>query len=194
MKTLWNVSIFIMLLLVSLNVSGQEFKKEKEIGISKKYVPDEALEITNEFNIKRKKKWYRQTNFDTTSYEVKFKWNSHFYSVEFDTTGQILDIEQLVKWEEIEQKHRKQLNKIFENRFDKYKLIKCQIQYTGDKKSLNTFFKSGEIDERLTIRFEIEIEGKSDKSWKKYEFLVTSEGKVKRERIIIGRSTENLNY
>lgn len=194
MKTLWNVSIFIMLLLVSFDGSGQEFKNEKEVGISKKNVPDEALEITNEFDVKRKQKWYRQTNFDTTSYEVKFKWNSHFYSVEFDTTGQTLDIEQLVKWEEIEQKHRKQLKKIFENRFDKYKLIKCQIQYTGDKKSLNTFFKSGEIDERLTIRFEIEIEGKSDKSWKKYEFLVTSEGEVERERIIIGRSTENLNY
>lgn len=194
MKTLIFKPVFIISILFSLSVNGQEYKKEKEVRISEEIVPVKALQVANKFDVKRKKKWYRQTNFDTISYEVKFKWNNHFYSVEFDTTGQILDIEQLVKWEEIEQKHRKQLKKIFENRFDKYKLIKCQVQYTGDKEALNSFFNKDKSTNALTVRFEIEVEGKTKKSWKKYEFLISSAGTVERERIIVGRSTENLNY
>lgn len=193
-KRLACYTLFVGLNLFSLNANGQELKKEKEVGISKNQAPEEALKIVDGFNLKRKTKWYRQTNFDTLSYEVKFKHNSHFYSVAFDTTGQILDIEQLVKWKEIEEKHKKHLKKIVENRFDKYKLIKCQIQYTGDKALLNTFFNNSEISDQLVVRFEIELEGKQNASWKKYEFLISSTGTVERERIIVGRSTENLNY
>lgn len=186
--------LLILLTLFSFPVNSQEFKREKEVNISKLKAPEKALDIVDRFGVTRKKKWYKQTDFDTTSFEVKFKWNSHFYSIEFDTTGQIIDIEKLVKWAEIEDKHKKQLQELFDNRFDKYKLKKCQIQYSGDKDVIDAFFDSEEIPEQVTVRFEIELEGKESASWKKYEFLVSSAGIVERERIIVGRSTENLNY
>jgi len=189
-------SIFLQLGLFSV-VYGQELKEEKETRISESDVPKNALHIIESFEVNRKKKWYLQTNFEHLSYEVKFKHDGHFFSLEFNNNGNILDVEKLVKWDELPEKQRKKIEQSLSERFEHHKIIKVQIQYTGDVDDLEDLFDGDPEDEdldELTEKFEIVLEGKRESSWELYEVLISTNGTIERERVIVGRSTENLNY
>lgn len=178
-------------------VYGQEFKKEQETRISESEVPKNALHIIEDFEVNRKKKWYKQDNFDHTSYEVKFKYDGHFYSLEFNNDGKILDVEKLVKWDELQEKQQEKIEQSLSKQYDYHKIIKIQIQYTGDADDLEDLFDGDPEDEdldKLTEKLEIELEAKKEGSWKLFEVLLLGDGSIDRERVIIGRSTENLNY
>lgn len=174
-------------------IYGQDLKNEKEFRIAHSEAPMLAQKIVDNFKVIKKIKWYKQTNFKQVSFEAKFKKKKCFYSVLFDTSGSIIDIEKTVKWKNLEESAKNNIEEILNKEFEKFKIIKCQIQYTADQFDLENFFENESQSVRKKVNYEVEVEGKVE-NWLKYEFLIDYNGKILRKREIVDISTDNLNY
>lgn len=174
---------------------GQSKEKiELEIHVSSSEVPDKALKFIENQNFNNRVKWYYEITSGRKSYEAKFNFKGDFHSVEFDTLGNIEDIEVISKFKNLDKNIQKSLDKNLLNIFKKYKIIKLQRQYIGNQHELETFFKKSNI-QSLKLNFEIELEGKNEKSsWNIYEILTNSTGEIIQYREISMRPTDNLNY
>lgn len=187
------IKIYVCLGFFINSVYGQELKKEKEVRIGATEAPLAAQKIISGYDVNKKIKWYKQTNFDTISFEAKFKKKGDFYSVSFDTLGVVIDIEKLIKWKNIDESTKDKIEVIFNDEFKKFKIIKCQIQYTPEEFDLENFFTIQLQSTQSKVNYEIEVEGKNT-NWLKFEFLLKEDGRILRKREIVDVSTENLNY
>lgn len=168
-------------------------KIEKESRVSEESIPPKALQFVNELRLNNNVKWYKEKTSGRDSYESKFKFNNSFYSVEFDTLGNVEDVEVIVKRRNLSQQEQSKLKERILVEFEKFKWIKIQRQYFGNEEQLkNLFLKK---DNSIEHNFEVEIEAKtSDGSWKMYELLINTDGEIVKKREIQLRPTENLNY
>lgn len=190
--------LLVVLLCVFLSQSfiAQETKNEKETSLKKSEVPISIQSYIDSLPTSSKVKWFKQTDGESETYEVKFKQQNSIYSLEFDQEGNLLDVEKVVRWNEIDSVHRVAITKVLEQEFDKHKLQKIQIQYIGTKEScaqvISNPENAGQLD--LEIHYEIELKGNNQHFWGLYELLFSEDGKLELKRRIITRSTDNLNY
>ena len=127
--------IYIILLLVvqySSNLYAQE-KYEKESRIKQKNVPSKALLFIDSLNFKNKIKWYKEEGLYRKSFEAKFKYNKARYSVEFDTLGNIEDLEIEVDWEDLKSNISDSISLQLKIDCIKHKIVKVQKQYKGSE-------------------------------------------------------------
>lgn len=185
--------IFLVFLLSSLNILfGQ--KQELEKRINSNDVPEEAVNWIKTVEIKKKRlRWYHEMTSGKESFEAKFIHDHNLYSVEFDSLGQVEDIEVLIKKSQLNGDVLKAIDSSLKDFFDSYNLVKIQVQYSGTNKRELLNWMNGE-EATVEKRYEIEFEGKNEDGWKMYEGLFSEEGSLKFYRVIIIRSTENLNY
>lgn len=185
------IRLVILFLLFQFTVFSQ--KIEKESRVSEGSVPPKALQFVNELNLSKSIKWYKENTSGKDSYESKFKFNNSFYSVEFDTLGNVEDIEVIVKKRNLSEQERSKLEEGVLVEFEKFKWIKIQRQYIGNESRLKDLFHKKENS--LDYNFEVEIEAKSsDGQWKMYELLIKSDGEILKKREVQLRPTDNLNY
>lgn len=176
-------------------VCFSQTKNEVEKRIKMNEVPPHTLEIL----LKRIKnfnqvKWYYQTDAEKKVYEAKFKQFSQNFSVEFDTSGKIINVELIVKKRHISSEI---LNNILQNlnqEFDEFKIQKIQREYLGQAKDLLNLISENDIAPNLKIRYEILINAKEEKTRRLYEFLYDSNGKALLKREVILQSTDILDY
>ncbi len=187
--------IFIVLgIMVScLHLSAQE-KIERERGIGADDVPKQAVKwLDDAFEGEKKVQWYEEQSADKLSYEAKFDWNQHFYSVEFDSEGIIEDIEVVQKWEDLPENVQTELKKFFKKTFSRHRIEKIQLQYTGSPDDLEDLMDEDESED-ITIRYELEYYGVNHEGKKVWEGLFDDKGALIEQRKIVQRPTDNLNY
>jgi len=183
--------ILIFLLLLKISVFGQ--KIERETRIDKEKAPSEAVNFINDISSKKHVKWYIEKTSGKVSYESKFKHKGSFYSVEFDTLGYIEDVEVIIKPKKLDENHKSTLRKAIQNDFEKFKWIKIQKQYSGEREALKKLFSGS--TEHVELNYEIEIEAKTkDGDWELFELLINLQGEILKRRKIQLRPTDNLNY
>ncbi|MEZ4934623.1 MAG: hypothetical protein R2788_21160 [Saprospiraceae bacterium] len=84
---------------ICTNQIHAQVKYEKESRLKEKDVPSIALDFIDSLAVKKKVRWYLEEGFNRTSVEAKFKMDNRKYSIEFDTIGNLEDIEIQVKWD-----------------------------------------------------------------------------------------------
>ena len=172
-------------------------KNEKEERITKSEFPEAAILVINNLpeNCKRLK-FYKETDGEKQSFEVKFKFKRKRYSLEFSKEGVIEDLEVLTKFKAINEEKKSKIEGYFKSSFSKYKLIKVQKQ----------FIYHGEID-ALTFandilnnssdkdpNFEIIAEVKTDNKRNIREFTFDVSGEFVNFRILNPTSYEHVLY
>lgn len=168
-------------------------KIEKESRVSEEFIPGKALEFINDLNLNDKVKWFKEKTTGRDSYESKFKEGGAFYSVEFDTLGNVEDVEVIQKKRNLSQQERTVLKEGMLKEFEKFKWVKIQRQYVGDEYKLKRIIT--EKEELIQPNFEVEIEAMtSEGGWKMYEILLSSDGEILMKREVQLRPTDNLNY
>ena len=137
---LFFVTLLFMELGCHLALAQQKF--ERETRLSEKEVPTSALQFVEALNANRKVKWYKEESLTSQSIEAKFKRNKQKYSVEFDTTGQLEDVEIEIKWQEIP----KQVGDSVQNEIAilcvRSKVSKIQVQCIGNQEDIIVFLNS----------------------------------------------------
>lgn len=184
---------FILGFLLSLHVLGQS-KFEKEYRIKDGDIPNRAINFMDSTGISNNIKWYREESQDGISVEAKFSYLKAKHSIEFDTSGNVLDVEIEISLGDLETGLKKNIIEALDSIFSKYKIRKIQAQWTGSRQDHLQRLWSGQSVNSTAPRYEIVVKGKKDGSSRYYEVLLEANGNVVRMLPIIIRSAYNLDF
>lgn len=187
-------SFSILILIIPFCYCFAQEKNEVEKRIKVKDAPQEAKTwLKDAYENQRKTKWYYQTDGNEEGFEAKLKHKKHLHSVEFDTTGEVRNIEILMAEEEVNKKVMQNIHSYLKSNYNKFKISKLQIQYTGEGDDLEDIIDEDEFED-ITIHYEIEFYGKSDTEDELWEGLFDAEGQLIERRKIVLKATDNLDY
>ena len=192
MKT-YNLFIFLLLFSISGNLFAQ-VKFEKESRIKPKDVPSKALLFIDSLNLNTKVKWYLEEGLDKNSIEAKFILNKVKYSVEFDSSGNIEDVEIEVKWEGLEPHIREFISLQFKEGCSRFKIAKVQKQFTGSQNDLLSILKTCNKTEHLVVKYEIIVRCSRQKKVDLFEYLFNHEGQLISKSKIVFKNSSHLEY
>lgn len=171
-----------------------QVKFEKEYRIKDGQVPEAAKVFIENLAFQRSVKWYKEESLTATTYEAKTKEDGQKYSIEFDSTGQIEDIEFKIKWTAIGETTRASMDQALSETFKRYRLIKIQRQWTGTDVDLVKAVKAKSAGAEITVQYEVIVKGKSEAGWRWYEVTFSAIGSQLSSKRIILRNTDNLEY
>ncbi|MGB3151844.1 MAG: hypothetical protein WBB27_14395 [Maribacter sp.] len=176
-----SLSAFLFLVfLFSLFIANSQNKYEREYRIKKSQFPNEAIQlISGKLKDVKRLKFYKETDSAKTSFEAKFKKDRLWYSVEFDESGILEDIEITIKPVDVPSDAYKAIIKYLDKDFSKYRIKKIQQQYlVSEIETLETTIKNAFQNLILpSINYELIIGGKKEKEYFDYEILFNSDGK-----------------
>lgn len=181
-------------MIITCNFSFAQVKFEREYDISQDEVPAQALAFTGSFFPDLKLKWFGEESQDGKSIEAKSFKRKQKYSIEFSTEGELLDIEKGIKFNSIAGETRAAINELLRRDFDKFKIAKVQIQWSGELSAVKSFLKNSKETTGLQTAYEIELEGKKDGNSAMYEFLFSDTGQLLSKKEIETRTTVNLEF
>lgn len=172
-----------------------KYEKEERIKISD--LPKMTLSILETLpeNCKRIK-YYKETDNEKVSYEIKFKFKKQSYSIEFSENGFLEDIEIIIKFKNIENLIGTQIKKHLNQSYTKYKFTKIQEQYIYYPKNDTSEFIHNVMFKKQKIKpnYEIIAEVKNGKQHKIKEFLFDENGEFLNYRILDPTSYEHVLY
>jgi hypothetical protein len=156
------------LLLIGSFAGAQKYEVERRVDVEE--FPASAVEDLQEaFPEKKKVKYYKETSQQGESYEAKFEWKEYRYSVEFDPEGDLQDIEREVRYRDLPDPVRRQMEAQWTDDFRRHRVNRTQEQV---------------VDERL--RYEIIVRGKDANGVSYFEYLFEDDGAfVKRQKIVL---------
>jgi hypothetical protein len=192
------ISIFTISFLMafcSLVFSGRAQEKfEKESRIKATEVPKKALHFIATLELPVKVKWYLEEGLERQSIESKFKYQGARYSVEFDTLGNIEDVELEVKPKELPSAAMDAIAARLKEDCSAYKITKVQLQYLGEEEALKQVIRSAKVGEGVTTNVELVINCRNDQGKNLYEYLFDASGKVLSVSKIVFKNSSHLEY
>ncbi|WP_289063864.1 hypothetical protein [uncultured Zobellia sp.] len=166
-------------------VAMGQVKNEREYRVLEKDFPDTALDILgNRLKDIKRVRYFKEYDTGTFSYEVKFRRKGMFYSVEFNSIGQLQDIEVYINQDDIPESGLDKIRTQLKNQFSRYRIIKVQRQYP-----LVSFSNEDALFEQALegkgvehTNYEVVISGKEKEGFKTFEFLFDSQGNFLKKR------------
>lgn len=179
----------------SVGLQAQHKKVEKEYPVAEERVPENAIVCLNYFSGVQSGKWLIEENETGQHFEFKGRINSHFTSVEFTGEGDFLDVEVEVRLSEIPDSIGIAIKKLLDARYDKIRIRKIQIQYSGkcSEVALKIRRKGLPVDPETKFEVVARVKKKGVPT-AEYEFLFSAEGALERYAVIVPRNTDILDY
>lgn len=186
--------LFLLLIqLLSSNVLSAQ-KYEREYRIKSGEVPSEARQFVEDLDFDRNIRWYMEEGLDQRSVEAKTKYQGYRYSIEFDTTGQLQDIEVEVEWKALPTEKLQAICSQLSEDFDKFKIVKIQVQYSGNQEVLQQLTTDSFDTDSAEVKYELIVKGAEPGEVNWYEYLFSDAGTLEHRTVIVFRNTDNLEY
>lgn len=179
--------IFFVLTCFSISVVIGQTKKEREERIPIEELPRLIQNLIPDLPLGCKRvKFYKETDGNKSSFEIKLKYKHKKFSIEFNKDGILEDIEITASKKDIANPVNSYLKSYFDSKNEKYKLLKIQKQYLYklDDNSLDFILNTLELKNDTLPNYEIITEIKKGKKITLKELLISSEGKLLEEREI----------
>lgn len=187
------LAIMALALLISNGLSAQ-LKFERESRLQENEVPPLAYQFIQAVEIQSKVKWYYEENLEGNSVEAKYRLDKVRYSVEFDTLGNIQDVEIEVAPSQLDPRLLSSMENELGKHFSKHQWRKIQRQYQGDSIQLQSIAGGDIEDTSITPRYEAEIKGRKETGIALYEITFDQEGQLLQQRQIILKNANHLEY
>lgn len=184
--------LFFVNMLISNVLLAQKY--EREYRIKSGEVPSEARQFVENLDFDRNIRWYMEEGLDQRSVEAKTKYQGYRYSIEFDTTGQLQDIEVEVEWKALPTETLQAICSQLSEDFDKFKIIKIQVQYSGNQEVLQQLTTDGFDTNSADVKYELIVKGAEPGEVNWYEYLFSDAGTLEHRTVIVFRNTDNLEY
>lgn len=169
-------------------------KFEKESRLKTHQVPPKAMLFVDSLAFQQKVKWYYEQNLQGNSIEAKFRFESKIYSVEFDTVGNLQDIEIGIGWQDMPAATIENICTALHAKYASFTINKIQVQYKGKPSVLLSLLKKGQTNEPYTTNYELIVKGRMGREVKLYEITFNQRGILTDTAEIIFRNTDNLEY
>ncbi len=188
------VAIVMMVSVLSSATGWAQQKLEREYYIKGSQVPGKALSFVKELFGDVKVTWYGEESLTGHTIEAKLRSQGKRYSVEFDSTGTLEDIEILAKFNDLPERTRSGLTKALNDTFRQQRVMKTQIQWKGNLSTIKMAIKNGEHPAPTTVQYELIIRGRKEGLRKYYEVQSDHEGSIQKVSEIIQPNASNLIY
>ncbi len=185
--------IFLIVFSVANNLFAQD-KFEKESRIKRSDVPLKALMFVDSLNYDVRTKWYKEEALTSVSIEAKFKYNTTKYSIEFNTLGNIEDVEIEVHREDTDTAIIDSITNQLKLDCSKHKIVKIQKQFTGTENDLFSLLRNGINSEKIKIKYEIVVRCSVQKEVNLFEYLFNEKGLLISKSKIIFKNSSHLEY
>jgi len=188
--------IIILIAILSLpNFMAGQTKFEREYRIREKDAPGKAVKFINAAFGNKKVKWYAEESQDGRTIEAKTKFRKYKYSVEFDTSGNLQDIEKTIDFDEIDAEAVDEITKSLTIEFGDFKILKIQVQYTsGNPETIREIIKKGDSQQPFSKKYEIVLETRVDKAYKAFEVLIAEDGQIEKLLEMDLRTMDNMQF
>lgn len=190
----YSTLFFLLLLIPFLAVSQNKY--EREIRIEEAKFPAEALNLASPYLEDAKRvRFYRETDSIKVSYEAKFKKGKLLYSVEFDKTGQLEDVEFIIKKNDVPEESWNAMEGWLGNAFKKVKIKKIQQQYPLLDSQPDQLMREAFQNLILPyIRYELVFSAQNGKGFQLYEGLFDANGKMLKIRKSLKPTYDHILY
>lgn len=186
--------LFLVCFFTGLSVFSQE-KIEREYRVKISEVPKKSLEIVKKWNFKKKVKWYKEESQDGKTFEAKVCYKKHKYSLEFTEKGALLDVEKTVKFKKLPIEIRQRITNVLTKEFQKYRIKKVQVQFLGEENVVyKSVFQLKNNQLNVTKNYEIIVNGKKNTTYKRYEVLINTDGKLLKILPFAPDNNDNLEF
>lgn len=185
--------IFLVVFSVANNLFAQD-KFEEESRIKRSDVPSKALLFVDSLNYNARIKWYKEETSTSISIEAKLKYNTTKYSIEFDTLGNIEDIEIEVYRKGIDTAIINSITNQLKLDCSKHKIVKIQKQFTGTGNDLFSLLRNGINSEKIKIKYEIVVRCSVQKEAHLFEYIFNEKGLLVSKSKIIFKNSSHLEY
>ena len=177
-----------------LAAAGQ-VKDEKEVRLKPDEVPSSILESVEDYLDKSKKvKFFAETDNEKKSYEVKLQIGGSKYSIEFDESGKLEDIEKTIVFSSLITDTGDNITEHL-NTYSKHRICKIQKQFSSTTKENAQVIEEALLNEKADlIRYELEVDIRKNGKWTSFEMLFSDDGGFISKRRIIRRSSEFILY
>jgi len=139
-------------------------------------------------------KWYKEIGADGVFYEGKTKYNGVLYSVEFDTLGEVKDVEKTVSFETLPLHVYEEIQAYLSEQFTKFWIKETQLQWSGDNAVLIALIQQGKSALPHITHYELIVKGKLNAGRKHYELVFDDHGKLIERSEIPLRNTDHLDF
>lgn len=167
----------ILLFCLPLSVLCQ-VKREQEFRIEKDQFPETAFSQIEEYlgNAKRVR-FYQEMDSTKKSFEAKFKKGRLYYSVEFNETGKLEDVEFVIKENDVPEDSWNAIMDHLHGEYPKFRIKKMQQQYPlADRNPQKVLYEAFQNLILPYINYEVVFSAKKDKGFQTYEALFNSDG------------------
>jgi hypothetical protein len=186
-------TLFVILFFCVQGLYAQD-KVEREYKIKPSAVPAKALDFIKESFRDLKVNWYMEQSASRKSIEAKIRKDDRLYSAEFDTLGNIQDVEVLVNIKDIPEAQRHIIDRTLGEQFSRFKVQKAQKQWIGEAADLQSLIKGDKPKAKHKTNYEIVITGRKDKHSDEYELLFSEDGVLIRQQKIIESNQQHLIF
>jgi len=183
-----------LLVVLCSQISFAQKKFEKEERIERDDIPKLALKFVEELKLKSKIKWFKETGLSTTTFEAKTRSKGKKYSIEFNNSGNLEDVEISISKKEIKKDVLNKIESDLKKKLEKFKIQKIQLQYSGSKEAVQSKILKNEHNKDLIINYEIIVSAKVNKKFQKFEYLFSDLGAYIQYKTIVLINTDNLEY
>lgn len=171
--------LLIILLFPCFGLVGQT-KNEKESRVSSDDIPENIHVLLSEHISDAKRvRYYREIDGKKKSFEVKFKKQKLHYSVEFNESGMLEDVEFKIKPDDIPNENWNSIQRYLQQNFPKFTIKKIQQQHPVSVKSpQQTLVEAFQNLILPHINYEVVFSAKKEGSYQIYEGLFDATGKL----------------
>lgn len=187
------IILFFLFVLSSLPLFAQQ-KYEREIRLDPVAVPESARTYIDAFDFDGKVKWYKEIGLDTFSIEAKTKHDGTRYSIEFNPEGKLEDVEIQTEMSDIIADTRCNIVEHFRATYERFHIDKVQVQYTGAPQAILDYLQKKGAHPDVIVNYEIVMNAKPEKSYKRYEFLFSESGVFLQKKEIVLKNLNNIQY
>jgi len=187
--------IFLLLMVCYTTCHSQE-KKEREQRIEKQDFPTKALDLMAPYLKDAKRiRYYRESDREKTSFECKFKRNRLLFSIEFDASGILEDVEFIIKKVDISNDSWNRINNHVEATYTNPRIKKIQQQYPSKKDSQEQILRDAFQNLLVpNINYELIVTSKGKNGFEEYELLFDSRGYFLKARKSLPQKYDHVLY
>ena len=191
----FNPLLLFMLVMVQFGVAQNKYERESRID-EEEFPKASYLLIQDYLDDAKRIRFYKETDSIKKSYEAKFKKGRLHYSVEFDESGKLEDVEFIIKEQDVPNDTWGTILFYLDENHAKYRIKKIQQQYPlldgqSEKKLLHNAFQNLILPE---VNYELILSSKKDKEFQEYEALFDAEGQLIQIRKSVPPSYDHVLY
>lgn len=169
------VVLLVVLAFAKADYLNAQQKQERESSVNHDEFPEKAQRQLDLFLPKAKNiKFYKETDGDAVSYEMKFKMNGRRHSVEFDQQGHLEDIEVTVSKRKITKSAALKIQQVLDEICAKNKIEKVQWQFIPTDDQFNALLHR--LDKENFDNYEMIVAFKDKRKIYRKELLFSRDG------------------